>query len=226
MRMRGGSAGESRNCVQGSAGNARSRDRAGQCDGAAKRWLSQPRNAAPVLHPPWRSGARRDGGSRRADANHRSPGAPPPADQARRREPAGWRARVASAPRWYIEFSAKEEKPGGLRAGLRYHRCITQSSYCPSRRNRPGERHAHSFIEQPILSVGSSARPKPLRIAIFGFGTVGSSVARILVESKPEGLELTHVFNRNVARKRAGLGSCRRGVERGCGCGAGSRMWT
>jgi homoserine dehydrogenase len=27
-------------------------------------------------------------------------------------------------------------------------------------------------------------------------------VARILVESKPQGLELTHVFNRNVARKR------------------------
>jgi len=43
---------------------------------------------------------------------------------------------------------------------------------------------------------------RPLRIAIFGFGTVGSSVARILVESKPEGLELTHVFNRGVARKR------------------------
>ncbi len=42
----------------------------------------------------------------------------------------------------------------------------------------------------------------PLRIAIFGFGTVGSSVARILVDSKPEGLKLTHVFNRNVARKR------------------------
>ena len=30
-------------------------------------------------------------------------------------------------------------------------------------------------------------RVKPLRIAIFGFGTVGSSVARILAESKPEG---------------------------------------
>jgi homoserine dehydrogenase len=43
---------------------------------------------------------------------------------------------------------------------------------------------------------------RPLRIAIFGFGTVGSSVARILVESKPHGLELTHVFNRGVARKR------------------------
>jgi homoserine dehydrogenase len=49
---------------------------------------------------------------------------------------------------------------------------------------------------------GSSLR-RPLRIAIFGFGTVGSSVARILVESKPEGLELTHIVNRNVARKRA-----------------------
>lgn len=44
----------------------------------------------------------------------------------------------------------------------------------------------------------------PLRIAIFGFGTVGSSVARILLESRPEGLELTHVFNRSVARKKAG----------------------
>jgi homoserine dehydrogenase len=45
---------------------------------------------------------------------------------------------------------------------------------------------------------------RPLRIAIFGFGTVGSSVARILSESKPQGLKLTHVFNRNVARKRVG----------------------
>jgi homoserine dehydrogenase len=43
---------------------------------------------------------------------------------------------------------------------------------------------------------------RPLRIALFGFGTVGSSVARILVESRPQGLELTHIFNRGVARKR------------------------
>jgi homoserine dehydrogenase len=41
-----------------------------------------------------------------------------------------------------------------------------------------------------------------LRIALFGFGTVGSSVARILAETRPLGLELTHVYNRNVARKR------------------------
>jgi homoserine dehydrogenase len=45
-------------------------------------------------------------------------------------------------------------------------------------------------------------RHQPLRIALFGFGTVGGSVARILVESQPEGLELTHIFNRGVERKR------------------------
>ncbi|HTV05990.1 MAG TPA: homoserine dehydrogenase [Acidobacteriaceae bacterium] len=47
-----------------------------------------------------------------------------------------------------------------------------------------------------------SRRTRPLRIALFGFGTVGRSAARILVESQPAGLELTHVFNRNVARKK------------------------
>ena len=42
------------------------------------------------------------------------------------------------------------------------------------------------------------------KVAILGFGTVGSSVARILLEgpAAPE-LELTHVYNRDVARKRA-----------------------
>ena len=49
--------------------------------------------------------------------------------------------------------------------------------------------------------IESPAR-RPLRIALFGFGTVGSSAARILLESRPQGLELTHIFNRNVARKR------------------------
>jgi homoserine dehydrogenase len=41
-----------------------------------------------------------------------------------------------------------------------------------------------------------------LKVAILGFGTVGSSVARILFDLKPQGIELTHVYNRNVARKR------------------------
>lgn len=52
------------------------------------------------------------------------------------------------------------------------------------------------------MGARQSRVARPLRIAIFGFGTVGSSVARILVESRPPELELTHVFNRGVARKR------------------------
>ena len=52
------------------------------------------------------------------------------------------------------------------------------------------------------ISPHESRVQRPLRIALFGFGTVGSSVARILVESKPQGLELTHIFNRGVERKR------------------------
>jgi homoserine dehydrogenase len=55
------------------------------------------------------------------------------------------------------------------------------------------------------MSKAQSEAPKPLRIAILGFGTVGASVARILVE-RPElagRLQLTHVFNRDVGRKRA-----------------------
>ena len=42
-----------------------------------------------------------------------------------------------------------------------------------------------------------------LKVAILGFGTVGSSVARILSDLKPGGIELTHIYNRNIARKRA-----------------------
>ena len=55
--------------------------------------------------------------------------------------------------------------------------------------------------EKTLSSVESNGRA-PLRIALFGFGTVGSSVARILLDSKPEGVEITHIYNRNVARKR------------------------
>src|SRR6266545_1481230 len=48
-------------------------------------------------------------------------------------------------------------------------------------------------------------RQLPIRVALLGFGTVGASVARILVE-RPElanRIQLTHIFNRDVARKRA-----------------------
>ena len=48
----------------------------------------------------------------------------------------------------------------------------------------------------------SDAQVNPLKLAILGFGTVGSSVARILCDAKPQGVELTHIFNRDIARKR------------------------
>jgi homoserine dehydrogenase len=58
--------------------------------------------------------------------------------------------------------------------------------------------------EAAAVHPATAGSKRVLKIALFGFGTVGGSVARILVESKPEGLELTHIFNRNVARKRVG----------------------
>ncbi|HEY4378819.1 MAG TPA: homoserine dehydrogenase [Acidobacteriaceae bacterium] len=48
----------------------------------------------------------------------------------------------------------------------------------------------------------NGASPAPVKVALLGFGTVGSSVARLLAESKFPGIELTHIFNRNVERKR------------------------
>jgi homoserine dehydrogenase len=44
-----------------------------------------------------------------------------------------------------------------------------------------------------------------MNVAILGFGTVGSSVARILSERGGEDIRLTHIFNRQIARKRVGL---------------------
>jgi homoserine dehydrogenase len=40
-----------------------------------------------------------------------------------------------------------------------------------------------------------------MKVALLGFGTVGSSVARILCDLRPDGIELSHIFNRGIARK-------------------------
>lgn len=54
-----------------------------------------------------------------------------------------------------------------------------------------------------VAPLSHSARlAHPLRIALFGFGTVASSVARILVDSQPKGVELTHIYSRSMARRR------------------------
>lgn len=43
----------------------------------------------------------------------------------------------------------------------------------------------------------------PTRVALLGFGTVGQAVARILCSGEVPEIQLTHIFNRNVSRKRA-----------------------
>lgn len=63
-------------------------------------------------------------------------------------------------------------------------------------------KNSPSLQQSSAQAAQESHIRRPLRIALFGFGTVGSSVARILVESRPEGLELTHVYVRSVARRR------------------------
>src|SRR5271163_2656536 len=67
------------------------------------------------------------------------------------------------------------------------------------------------MIENSSLSpitVANSAPVQPQKVAILGFGTVGSSVARILCDLQPSELALTHVFNRAVARKRVDWLNC------------------
>jgi len=46
------------------------------------------------------------------------------------------------------------------------------------------------------------AKGVSFKVAILGFGTVGSSVARILSRRAIPGMHLTHVFNRNIHRKK------------------------
>ena len=60
----------------------------------------------------------------------------------------------------------------------------------------------HNSAQTAQESRDEARRTRPLRIVLFGFGTVGSSVARILAESRPEGLELTHVYALSLARRR------------------------
>jgi homoserine dehydrogenase len=64
-----------------------------------------------------------------------------------------------------------------------------------TKRSTPRPRPAAKSSKQPTAAA-------PVKIALVGFGTVGSSVARVLATAKLPGVELTHIFNRDVARKR------------------------
>ena len=48
----------------------------------------------------------------------------------------------------------------------------------------------------------AAVRRKKLKVAIAGFGTVGRSVAKLLSTEASGTFELTHIFNRDVARKK------------------------
>ncbi len=65
------------------------------------------------------------------------------------------------------------------------------------RPHNPGENRVASNESKTLSDTN------PLKVALLGFGTVGSAVARILSD-EPERLplRLTHVFNRNIERKR------------------------
>ncbi|MHB1021528.1 MAG: homoserine dehydrogenase [Acidobacteriaceae bacterium] len=56
------------------------------------------------------------------------------------------------------------------------------------------------------LVARSAAQPlhatSTAKVALLGFGTVGSSVAKVLATLKRPGVELTHIYNRDVERKR------------------------
>jgi homoserine dehydrogenase len=50
--------------------------------------------------------------------------------------------------------------------------------------------------------VNAKANGTPARVALMGFGTVGQSVARILCSGEVPQVQLTHIFNRDVQRKK------------------------
>jgi homoserine dehydrogenase len=61
------------------------------------------------------------------------------------------------------------------------------------------------MAKKKTATKSAAKAPTPgsvVKIAIVGFGTVGSSVAAVLAASKFPGVQLTHIFNRNVERKR------------------------
>lgn len=56
--------------------------------------------------------------------------------------------------------------------------------------------------KKKTTTVTAKKKDAVVKVALLGFGTVGSSVAKLLAERKLPGIALTHVYNRSVARKR------------------------
>src|SRR4029078_395043 len=64
-----------------------------------------------------------------------------------------------------------------------------------------GPQRAGPGKRPPVASKRSSFSPSS-KIAILGFGTVGKAVAEVLCSRPNLPFRLTHVFNRDVDRKR------------------------
>jgi homoserine dehydrogenase len=54
----------------------------------------------------------------------------------------------------------------------------------------------------PARNQPSAERPARLKVALLGYGTVGRSVAKILCQDTDSPLQLAHIYNRNIARKK------------------------
>ncbi len=53
-----------------------------------------------------------------------------------------------------------------------------------------------------LTTQASTTAAPGCRVAVLGFGTVGQSVVRILSTAPPDGLQLTHIYNRRIAEKQ------------------------
>ncbi len=67
--------------------------------------------------------------------------------------------------------------------------------------HKGSRRNLHQTVGRNRFGDNRPMRPT-YNVALLGFGTVGTSVARILCERSDTGLRLTHVLNRNVAGKK------------------------
>jgi homoserine dehydrogenase len=56
--------------------------------------------------------------------------------------------------------------------------------------------------KRPVVNSRLQSIVRTRKVAILGFGTVGTAVAELLCQTPGLPVELTHVFNRNIARKR------------------------
>jgi homoserine dehydrogenase len=69
---------------------------------------------------------------------------------------------------------------------------------------RPSTRSSKSKAVRPRAAKKSASADRRLKIGLIGFGTVGRSVAKILLQDSGGPLLLTHVFNRGIKKKKVG----------------------